>query len=296
MIVVVVLVLVLAIGFSGYMASSQTREITEMPLTKLKELHPTHLRVKGPSPQGGQNLKPAPAGARYIHYDSSVGKLGAWIISPQKGANTFSDSNGQKHPAILWGHGGFALGTSDIKDVYPFTYAGYVVLIPSWRGENGNPGNFEMCYGEVEDALAALNYLKSRSDVDADHIYAAGHSSGATLALLLAEETEDLKAVSACGGYPDMSAQTYENAPFNGSDIYETACRAPGLHTKFLNCPALLVYGSDEKHYLSQAQKMKMAAVKQRKKVAVETIPNSDHFKALAPAIEKMIEFFKENS
>lgn len=293
MIGVVVGVLILAIGFAGYMASSQTKEISDQPLSKLKEKYPTHLKKKGPAPQEGQNMNPAPYGAKYVEYTSSAGKLGAWLIPPQTGGSTFSD--GKKHPAILWGHGGFAVGTGDIKDVYPFSYAGYVVLIPAWRGENGNPGNFEMCYGEVEDAVAALQMLKSLPEVDSEHIYAGGHSAGATVALLLAEETEDLKAVAACGAYPDMSDQPYDGAPFNGTNIYELACRAPALHTKFLNCPTLLVYGSDEAHYLSQAEKMKTAARKERKKVSLEIIPGSDHFKALGPAIQKMIEFFKEN-
>ncbi|MBX9569558.1 MAG: prolyl oligopeptidase family serine peptidase [Candidatus Obscuribacterales bacterium] len=197
------------------------------------------------------------------------------------------------YPAIIWGHGGFALGPSDIKDVLPFVYAGYAVMLPSWRGENGNPGNFEMCFGEVNDAISALKYLQSLPEIDANEIYAGGHSSGATIVLLMAEMTKGLKKVAACGAYPNMRTGAYEGAPFTPTDIYETELRSPAEHVRDLTCPVLLIYGDGDTHYIEQAEEMKKSAKKIGKQVTMQTIPGKDHFTSLTPAVQSMTEFFK---
>lgn len=61
----------------------------------------------------------------------------------------------------------------------------------AWRGENGNPGSFEMCYGEVTDAAAALDYLAVQSDMDPARLYAAGHSVGGAIVMLLSAVGQD---------------------------------------------------------------------------------------------------------
>lgn len=280
---VVVTVLALALGVSATMASRQEREIREQPLAHQRAKHPTHLRVAGKAPQDGEPLDKI-KGAAYVQYNSAVGPLGAWIVDPQNGV--------AKHPTVLWAHGGFALGKSDLADIYPFIQAGFLVMLPAWRGENGNPGNFEMCFGEVDDAVAALKYLQSRDDVDPERIFAAGHSVGATTVLLMAEMAPGLRRVAACGAYPDMrEGGAYEQAPFNKSDIYETELRSPAEHTKYLTCPVSMYFGADEP-VLQQAEKMKQEATKLGKQVTVEVIPGTDHFTALKPAVNKMVAEF----
>lgn len=285
--VVVVVVIGAAIGFGMFMANGQEKEIHDTPLSRQRTEHPTSLKHKGPAPQEGVSLRSAPAGAQFIEYNSNAGKMGAWIMRPARGG---------KHPALLWAHGGFALGEEDLKQVQPFVEAGYVVLVPAWRGENGNPGNFEMCFGEVDDAAAALKYLQACPDVDADNIFAAGHSIGGTIVCLLAETNSGLKKVAACGAYPNMRASgPYDGAPFNGSDIYETECRSPADHVKDLTCPLLLTYGTDDSHFLAQAKEMKKAASAVKKHVEVAEIKGTDHFTSLNPAISMMIDEFRRN-
>jgi dipeptidyl aminopeptidase/acylaminoacyl peptidase len=43
-------------------------------------------------------------------------------------------------------------------------------MTPTLRGENGNPGNFECFYGEVDDVIAAGRYLATLPYVDPKHI------------------------------------------------------------------------------------------------------------------------------
>ncbi len=51
------------------------------------------------------------------------------------------------------------------------------------EGENDNPGQFELFYGEVDDAVAAIDYLRSVPYVDPSRIYLAGHSTGGSITL-----------------------------------------------------------------------------------------------------------------
>lgn len=53
-------------------------------------------------------------------------------------------------------------------------------MIPSFRGEDRNPGSYEMFYGELEDLDAAYDWLAKQPWVDPDRIYLAGHSTGGT--------------------------------------------------------------------------------------------------------------------
>ena len=45
------------------------------------------------------------------------------------------------------------------------------------RGENGQPGAFSMFYDEVEDVLAAAEYLAKLPDVDPARVFVSGHSA-----------------------------------------------------------------------------------------------------------------------
>ena len=51
-------------------------------------------------------------------------------------------------------------------------------MIPSFRGENTNPGRYEMFYGELEDLDSAREYLSVIYYVDPKRIYVVGHSTG----------------------------------------------------------------------------------------------------------------------
>ncbi|MEY2344153.1 hypothetical protein I3679_008435 [Proteus mirabilis] len=53
-----------------------------------------------------------------------------------------------------------------------------VLMIPSFRGENTNPGRYEMFYGELEDLDSAREYLASLPYIDPKRIYVVGHSTG----------------------------------------------------------------------------------------------------------------------
>ena len=261
------------------------------PLLQAKIAHPTRLMHEGPSPQLVDDIA-IPTGVEQITYTSGNAKMMAWLMLPKTPG---------RHSAVLFCHGGFALGNGDEEAPRAFVDAGYIVLLPTFRGENGNSGNFEMFFGEVNDAKAAIDYLAGRNDVDTTHLFATGHSAGGTIAMLLAEIDPRLRKAAACGGCPNIRAFTdhfhrpaFEETPYNWTDPIENDLRSPALHIADLTCPLKLFYGEKERPYIQQARSMVKPAHKLGKNVTVEVIPNASHFGALAPAVQQMIPFFNE--
>ncbi len=133
--------------------------------------------------------EPPPELFRKISYDSPAGKLAAYISqAPQ---------DGTKHPAIIWITGGdcntidegvwSAAPPSNDQTASAYRKAGIVMMFPSLRGGNDNPGVKEAFLGEVDDVLAAARYLVRDESVDPKRLYLGGHSTGGTLVLLVAE-------------------------------------------------------------------------------------------------------------
>src|SRR5207249_445726 len=108
----------------------------------------TKLIRKAAAPQAWQPVKPPP-GVTVMDYQSGNLKLKAWVNGPPKGA--------ARSPAVLFLHGGFAFDRDDWEQAQPFRDAGYVVMAPMLRGENGLPGVYSMFYDEVEDVNAAAD-------------------------------------------------------------------------------------------------------------------------------------------
>ncbi len=252
-----------------------------------RKANPTRLTRHKSAPQQFDNNPPT--GVQTITYQSDGRKLLAWLVLPNRKP---------PYPAVMFAHGGMALGAEDVEQAKPFINSGYAVMLPTWRGENGNQGDFEMCFGEVDDAVAATNYLASRKDIDKNNIFGAGHSIGGTIVMLAAELTPKLRKVAACGGFPDMAAagKAYELAPFDDHNNEERELRSPALHIKDLNCPMLLLFGTNDRgdtFFYEQAQKLVSEAQRLNKTVVVEMIPNTDHLTAMTQGIPKMISFFE---
>src|SRR5690606_9024844 len=98
-----------------------------------------------PAPQ------PPPGVFHLVQYDAPAGRLAAYL-TPDPG-------DGQKHPAILWITGGdcnsigpcWVEGPSDNdQSASAYRKAGIVMMFPSLRGGNDNPGVKEGFLGEVD--------------------------------------------------------------------------------------------------------------------------------------------------
>ncbi|HVX12854.1 MAG TPA: alpha/beta fold hydrolase [Pirellulales bacterium] len=249
----------------------------------------TKLRRTGPSPQpAAPNFQVH--GAEPVSYRSGDLSLTAYVDPPP--------ADGQKRPAVLFLHGGFAFGDGDLEMAQPYRDAGYVVMEPVLRGENGQPGNFTLFFDEVEDVLGAADALRNLSYVDADRVYVAGHSAGGTLAMLAAMASDKFRAAAAFSGSPD-AGQLVRDLPhlsvFDTSDIRELQIRSPSVYGASFKCPARLYYGAAEGW--AAASTAQTANLARGSGIDVEAVlVPGDHFSSVPDAIRRSIEFFRSQS
>lgn len=137
----------------------------------------------------------------------------------------------RKNPAIIWIRDGFPLGGYDTgvwepldirKDLSAKVYRkeGVVVLYPTFRGGYGNAGDQEGFTGEVDDVQAMRRWLSRQPYVDPQQIYIGGHGSGATLALLAAQNAKEFRACVAFEpvAFPTESYDTPELKALSASE------------------------------------------------------------------------------
>lgn len=94
----------------------------------------------------------------------------------------------------------------EIADV--LSSRGVAVLRYDDRGVGGSTGDFASGTERTgaDDAMAALTFLRTRPDIDADRIAVLGHSQGARVAMLVAAEDERLAALVVMAGAADPRA------------------------------------------------------------------------------------------
>ena len=219
---------------------------------------------------------------RTVRYEATAGQLAAYV-SPDP-------QDGKKHPAIIWIAGGDcnSLGNvwkeaeaSNDQTAAAYRKAGIVMMFPSLRGGDGNPGVKEGFFGEVDDVLAAATFLAKESYVDPDRIYLGGHSTGGTLALLVAESTDRFRAVFSFGPAHDVSGYGAEYLPFDMSNPKEIQYRSPGRWLGMVQSPTFVLEGTDQGN-IESLQAMDQSST--NSKVRFFAVLGASHFNILAPA------------
>jgi dipeptidyl aminopeptidase/acylaminoacyl peptidase len=250
--------------------------------------HTRLLRV-GPSPQSYKPLS-IPAGVDEIVYASAPFALKAWLYRPASARGRL--------PAVLFLHGGHAFDMGDWETAQPYRDAGFVVMAPMFRGENGQAGNFSMYYDEVDDVLAAAEYLHRLPGVDPHRIFIAGHSVGGTMTMLAALTSKGFRAAAALSGSPDqklyvnLAPGAKERAPFDYHDERELIMRSPLAFAAYFKCPLRIYYGSAEPQFvLTSAQ---MAATARAGGQDVQVVKNEgNHMSHVATSIRESVAFFE---
>jgi dipeptidyl aminopeptidase/acylaminoacyl peptidase len=226
---------------------------------------------------------------RTVRYDAPAGQLAAYVTPDPK--------DGKKHPAIVWITGGDcnsidqgcwkAGPPSNDQSASAFRQAGVVMMFPSLRGGNDNPGVKEGFLGEVDDVLAAADYLAKQDYVDPARIYLGGHSTGGTLVLLVAECSDRFRAVFSFGPVDDVGGYGPEYLPFDTGNRRELELRSPIHWLGSIRSPVFVFEGMGRGN-LSSLQAMARAST--NPKAHFLTVRGADHFSLLAPVTRLLAE------
>ena len=240
-------------------------------------------RLGGPQPAAEPVPQPPPDVFRLIKYPAPVGDLAAYL-TPDPG-------DGRKHPAIVWITGGDCNSIGELWEPAPrkndqtaaaYRKAGVVLMFPSLRGGNDNPGRREGFLGEVDDVLAAATYLAAQPYVDPGRIYLGGHSTGGTLAMLVAEMSDRFRAVFAFGPAEDVRGYGGQFVYHQPGDPKESLLRSPGYWLDSVRSPLFVIEGTGGNFESWQAMRSRST----NPRIRFVAVPGADHFSVLAPANE----------
>lgn len=257
----------------------------ETPLSKARKSFASKLTGSGVAPQEYDEEKP-PAGVSVVQFKSGEVQLTAW--------RSELPSDGKKHPALVFAHGGFAFGAGDYLAVAHLVKQGWVVIAPIFRGENGSAGKYDLFLHEIEDLVAAGEYVASLDCVNKKQVFAVGHSVGGTRCILAAMLPSPFRATASIGGAPDIRPWLKgqeELAPFDCKDPDEIKVRNPAQNHESLICPLILANGEEETGFTSLSWAFVKQARALRKDVDHFTKPG-DHFSCFEGALEEIVKRF----
>lgn len=250
-------------------------------LAELRKSFQTHLKdtpeEREPAPA------PPPGVFEKVSYPAPLGNNVAYVTPVREGP---------RRPAMLWIQGGFNWGIDESawtpaprdndQSARAFREAGMVLMMPSLRGCNDNPGSREYFLGEVDDILAALDFLARRPDVDPERIYLGGHSTGGTLVLLTAASGAHVRGAFAFGPIDNVARYGKTGTALDGANEQELRLRNPVNFMDRIRVPTLVIEG--EAGNVSAFGPLRRAAGSAP--VEFLSVPTTTHFSVLAPLSE----------
>jgi acetyl esterase/lipase len=277
-----IVVAIVAVGLAGCDAVGGGGPKLDRPYLEVRRGHATVLTEPQKAPERVAD-SPPPLDVTPLVYRSGDLQLRAWLAMPE-------DAPADDVPAIVFFHGGFALTAEDYKLCKPFLRAGYAVLLPSLRAENDNPGDFELLYGEVDDARAAIKWLAAHPRIDKGRIYTFGHSVGGGLSALLALwDDVPIAATGSSGGlYPYTVFGVWTDIlPFDRRNPLERQLRLLLGNTGDMKRPHYAYIGKDDelKSVVGPAE----AEAKKTNAPLHVTVVDGDHATSLTPAMRAFL-------
>jgi acetyl esterase/lipase len=154
-------------------------------------------------------------------------------------------------------------------------------MYPSLRGGNDSPGFKEGFFGEVDDVLAAADYLAGQEFVDPKRIYLGGHSTGGTLVLLVAASSDRFRAVFSFGPVADVGGYGDQYLPFDRSNPRELELRSPERWLHSVRSPVFVLEGTNRPGNIDSLRALARAS--RNPLVHLHPVKGTDHFSILFP-------------
>ena len=213
------------------------------------------------------------------------------------GFATPNPQDGQRHPAIIWLTGGDTNtlgdfwvegGAANDQSASAFRKAGMVMVLPSLRGGNTNPGQREYFWGEVDDVMAAVLFAAKLPYVDPARIYLGGHSTGATLALLAGATGLPLQGIFAFGPVADPVNYDARFIPVAWQKLnsQERRLRAPVQWLHAIKAPTWIIEGANPPG--NGGALRELCAARKSDQVHCVSVPGHDHFSVLQPITRRI--------
>lgn len=133
-------------------------------------------------------------------------RLHGWFFHVPGALQAADGTTGSRHPTVLAAHGNAGNVSYHAGFVEYLARGGFQVLLFDYRGYgNSDRGHLRRQY-LYQDTQAALDYLLTREDVDADRLAVYGQSLGSVFALRLAAERQEVKAAVIVSAFESWQA------------------------------------------------------------------------------------------
>ncbi|MBI5029044.1 MAG: S9 family peptidase [Chloroflexi bacterium] len=233
-----------------------------------------------------------------IAYKSFDGlEIHAYLYKPSK------IPAGKKCPGILWIHGGPTSQWSDLfyGHTQYFAQQGYVVLMPNIRGSTGYGRAFEDLNlrdyggGDLKDAVAGAEFLKTLDYIDANKIAITGTSYGGNLSMAaVCFAPNAFQAAIAMSGYGSQSDRMKMDGedeqelrhrqrlryalgdPEKDADVYRRV--SPLYFTKNVTTPTFVLHGEGRRPRSNACRDFAQALEKEYKTVRYKAYPNEGYY------------------
>ncbi len=216
----------------------------------------------------------------------ATGKL-PLVLVPPAGSTLVSGmdlGDGDRAEHIPYVKAGFSVGAFEIDGAVPKT------PIVSDKAILQGARSFRDAQAGLKNAKAALDFLLAKAnDIDEKRIFIAGHSSAATLALLVAEHEPRIKGCAAYSAVTDVDKWLGKAIPRLNRAIpgYRDFIRfsSPKTHVDNLKCPVFLFHASDDTNVpVTQTTAFAELLKKTNPDVTVDTSATGDHYDSMINA------------
>lgn len=196
---------------------------------------------------------------------------------------------------VIHMHGNAQNMTSHWEFVHWVPERGYNLFVFDYRGYGQSHGTPEP-RGVFEDAVAALDHVRSRTDIDTDKLFVFGQSLGGMIAIASAGASpKGVRAVLAEAPFHSYTTLADDRTPGEGPIMDESWSAATHV-ARLAPLPLLLIHGTNDKVVPYSHSEMLLAEAGEPKKLV--TVEGGDHLDIMTERYgtkyrDMMVDFFE---